>query len=57
MVYLEGAPVSYKSGTHKIVELSVTEAEQSEAVNCAQTMMYRERFHETADKMLVNSSH
>ena len=47
VVYLEGAPVSYKSGTHKIVELSVTEAEQSEAVNCAQTMMYIKRLLES----------
>jgi len=47
VVYLEGAPVAYKSATHRIVELSVTEAEQSEAVSCAQTMMHVKRLLES----------
>ena len=39
-VKLEGAPVSVKSSTQKIVALSVTEAELYAAVQCVQDMLY-----------------
>jgi hypothetical protein len=39
-MYLEGAPVMFKSSTQKSVALSVCKAEQTSGVLCAQDMLY-----------------
>ncbi len=38
-VFLEGAPITVKSGMQKTVALSVTEAETNAGLSCAQEMM------------------
>ncbi len=40
MVYLEGAPAMFKSGTKSTVSLSTTKAETYAGVNCVQDMVY-----------------
>ena len=42
-VFLEGAPISYKSKMMPVIALSVTEAELFAAVQCAQDMMFAMR--------------
>ena len=52
-VFLEGCPVTGKSGMQKTVALSVTESELNSGVSCAQDMLYIMRLLESMDFLKV----